>query len=205
MEALTGLLSWIPAIVFPFAQGLQFHRIQTASNLDAFQPLSLAIIFIVNISSYIFASNYLSPKTLLAFVIPSFIIMGSLYSYSLKKHSLKKGRYILYSGIAFYLIGAWVIRNYGSILTLYSTQIGTITAILLPLAVLSQLLRMIKKNNAHGVSLGMWGLQLLGNLGCYVLVAITQGYQNPVNIIAYLLTAVLCGLILCVGKIKGKK
>lgn len=205
MEALTGLLSWIPATVFPFAQGLQFHRIQTASNLDAFQPLALGIIFIVNISSYIFASNYLSPKTLLAFVLPSFIIMGSLYNYYLKTHRLKKGRYILYSGLAFYLIGGWVIRHYGSILSLYSTQIGTITAVLLPLAVLSQLLRMIKRDNTHGVSLGMWGLQLLGNLGCYVLVASTQGYQNPVNIIAYLLTAVLCGLILCVGKMKPKK
>ena len=204
METLTGFLSWIPAMVFPFAQGLQFYRIRQASALDAFQPLALFLIFIVNISSYIFASHYVSPKTLLAFVLPNFIIMGTLYTYYLKTGHIKKGQYILYAGVAVYLIGGWVIRNYGPILSLYSTQIGTITALLLPLAVLSQLLRMLKRHNIHGVSLGMWGLQLLGNLGCYVLVAATQGYQNPVNIIAYLLTAVLCGLILCVGKMKPK-
>lgn len=192
-----SLLAWIPAIVFPLSQGFQLYTIQHEKRVDDFNPLSFILILFINICSYIFANQFLNIKTILAFIIPGLFIIGTLYTYYRRIHQPGRSRDILIFGCAFYMFGMYVVTKYGHLLGVYSDTVGMLVAIVLPLAVLHQLIRVVKNRNTRGVSKILWALQCAGNIGCYVLVG---KYSSPINIIAYLVTAVLCLGILVIPK-----
>lgn len=203
MQPLLSVLSWFPAVIFPASQALQYWKIRNIPqleknpefrkdyehHLEAFHPQAFLLILLINIASFIFAGKYDSPKTWLAFLLPGVFILGTLSNYYRR---VGRSQAIIWGCILAYLVGGYYIVYYGDTLHQYADLVGAIVAVVLPIAVASQLRHLQQRRTASGVSLGMWILQCIGNVGCYVLVG---KYRNPINIMAYLVTAVLCAMI----------
>ena len=178
MSGIEDFLTWIPAVSFPLSHLVQIFKMLRAKEVGGLSVVTFAMYFFGNMGAYLFAAKYLDPRTLLSFVLTGIleiVIVSLAFHFSGNKTGL----------ILTLVIG--LIVGVGELVTVLTQKkklkkisdgAGYFPAVLFPLATLFQLFKIIEKRSVVGVSCAGWTLQILANIGAYVLIGKWANFKN---------------------------
>ena len=192
------IFKWVPGIIFPISHIIQlidmYKNYEKKHNLNInLDPLTFLFFYIGNLGAYLFTKKYLSIKVWLAYIIPAIIeIYIYIYYYYVKNNKSKAIIYGLIMSIL--LVGTIAYANifqYNKRFIKYITSIseyaGFLPALLFPIGILLQFIKIIKKKSFIDVSMNGWILMIFANIGSYILI---EKYTSWKSISAFLLSAI---------------
>jgi hypothetical protein len=202
VSSFKDFLTWMPVIFFPGSHMVQIHKMLREGSAAGVSAATFAGYFFGNMGAFLFAEKYTDIRTLLSFVLTAIlevIIVSMVAYYNGNTHIMK---IVIITAV---LVGAGVLTL---ILTSqkwvkrHADAAGVIPAIAFPGASLFQFKAILDQSDIHGVSCTGWMMQVLANLGAYLLVDKPNSVQN---VLAFLGTAIIDVVIIIVILKKGGK
>ncbi len=199
-ELFQYILTWIPAFAFPTSHLLQIYKMISSGQVKDVSAKTFYGYFIGNMGAYLFTEKYTDPRTILAYLLTSFleIVIVTLTETGTQFQNIKKElkdetkRYKLYaiilSAIMIAILVLYIINYQQKYLKKIASYAGFLPALLFPSATIFQIWKIVNTGKLLGVSCKAWILQILANIGAYFL---TSKLMNLKSIMAFLLTASL--------------
>lgn len=198
------LFEWAPGIIFPLSHTIQIidmykdkhnreiKHIKTPMHLGL-DPTTFLFFYIGNLGAFLFNRKYFSFKTWLAYILPSILEIYIIVFANELENDRKKA--LTYGIVMSVILTCMLLFTYrlcydndlSNKINKIGEYAGFLPAILFPLGILLQLIKIIKEKSIEDVSRDGWILMFVANVGCYVL---TERYTNWKSISAFVLSAI---------------
>ena len=193
------LLKWSPGIIYPVSHIVQLvdmykmkHDDKHPLNIDL-DMTTFILFYIGNMGAYFFNKDYFSVQVWLAYIIPS-ILEAYIYVYAKildneKINAIISGIILTVVIIAVIAV-AYKIQNHKRLvhkIDIIGEYAGFLPAILFPLGILLQFIKIVKKKSFNLVSKNGWVLMAVGNIGSYIL---ANQFRSWKSISAFVLSAI---------------
>jgi hypothetical protein len=183
----------LTGISFVISDLIQLLKLVRAKSIVEFEINTWLLFLSTNLSGFIFADKIYDFDTILAYMGPALIdILIIFFTFYKRKEFIKIIVFSIILSIVLFIYFTFV-YNYPDLVKKVGPKLGIYPAIILPLAIFLQLLRILLKGACKGVSIITWSLQLIGNVVLYFLLGKPT---DPVAIFNSLVPGFFCLLII---------
>lgn len=186
-------LTWMPSIFFPGSHLAQIRKMLIEQSGEGVSAITFAGYFFGNVGAYLFAAKYSDIRTILSFLFTAVleVVIVAMKAYYNGNYGIMK--IVIAASLVIFGVMAILIVSRGKWMRKHADAAGIFPAIMFPGATIIQYVKVLNQKNIRGVSCTGWIMQVLANLGAYLLI---DKLTNPQNILAFLGTAIVDILII---------